>query len=391
MKKGILRKVISAVLVLSLVIAVMPTMFASAAEVGDKIVMGFAPRNINIYELNAGGTAKIADITTLGNYVDKGTAAYDTKKTYYRNWKYFAQNFSGTSSMSAPNGLNFSDGKNKDWFAIKIRGFESGIYNIKINAVPQKGCIWGLYLLDDSVYGSADITTITTAVETSSSGVIKIGEADLYGRAEIPNSTSNFIYDSAAPANKITTNTTPYNEIEFGNVKLTGDASTEYILLFRVERDGVLDGEETSISKTAGYISMFALSFTKTTAAKNADVFGDTAAFIEHTDNGTSNLYLISAIDSLDYSEVGFKLGDAEERIETDTVYERLTMTNDDDSTLSYTATDFGLSGKYLYVVRKTLTEGFTGQIINFKPYAVSVGGETTIEGSTYQATLKSN
>lgn len=396
MKKGILRKAVSAVLALAFVIALMPTMFASAAEVGDTITFGLSPRLVNKYELGQTATTKITDLKTLNSYVDVGATSIVENNKYYRNWKYFDSNFSGSKGMTASNGLFFSDGNYGEWFALKVRGFEQGFYNVKVNAVPKQGCIWGLYLLDNSIYGSAGTETITAAVENMSDGVTKIGEADLFGREQL--STMPNIYDSADSATSHTNNNTPYNEIEFGTVSLTGNTNTEYILVFRAEKAGVLDGKESNPINSTGatvgtrrYIAMFALSFTKTTAAKNADVFGDTAAFIEHTDSGTSNLYLISAIDSLDYSEVGFKLGDAEESVETDTVYERLTMTNDDDSTLSYTAADFGLSGKYLYVVKKTLTEGFAGQTINFKPYAVSVDGETTIEGSTYQATLKSN
>ena len=101
-------------------------------------------------------------------------------------------------------------------------------------------------------------------------------------------------------------------------------------------------------------------------------------------------LYLVSAIDSLNYSKVGFNLKVDGISVDTDTtttVYDSLTMSNDDGSTKEFTAADFGLNGGLLYVVSKKLDAGFTGQTIDFTPFAVK--GEETITGSTYQATLK--
>lgn len=374
MKKGILRKAVSAVLALAFVIALMPTMFASAAEVGDTITFEFLPDPIKEGE-NLGTLSSVED---LSDYF-----AQSEENTYSRDWKFFSKKISNTSAtngITQNHGMYYDDGGIKyagDWIALKVKGIPEGVYNIRMTNNPsiKKGCIWGLYILDSS--------TQTSKIDDMLISENKVGEVDLYGSVR--------------------------SELEFGTTSLNGNTG-EYIVVLRAERGGYLNADETCPTNssgktlsTAAYLSIKSLIFTKTTEARESEVFGDHAAFIEHTDTDEANLYLISAIESLNYSKVGFKLkvGNSDiELVPTTKVYTGISIPakqllssggNQEETTLSYTAADFGLSGKYLYVVKKTLTEGFTGQTINFKPYAVSVDGETTIEGSTYQATLKSN
>ena len=402
MKKGVLRKAVSAGLALSLVIALMPTMFASAAEVGDTVTMGTSFTLYKAYEKTD------ATSFTSTEHISSGLGDYFEGESYVRNWRFFKTNWESNGDQpgfSGVNGLYFrgTSTTKGDWFALKVKGFESGVYRINVHTNALRGCVWELYLLDNESYGGDAVTSanITEAIDNMSSGVTKIGEVDLYGE---PSAGYTVIDSTDVNKKKLSTAAT---NLDFGTATFGENKDTEYILVFRAKDYGVIySGESIPTVKSEFYIAMHGISFTKTTAAKNSTVFGNTAAFVEHTDNGDANLYLVSAIDSINYSKVGFELmvDDASaETLETTTVYDKITMpartvtTKATDSSegattdtiKEYTAANFGLSGKYLYVVKKTLSEGFTGQTIQFKPFAVNSTGE--IAGSTYQATLKSN
>ncbi len=368
MKKGVLRKAVSLVLALSLVIALMPTMFASAAEVGDKVEFTM---NLNVaktgtldtnYEMG-GKDNKYVLVRSLTEYVDGDSS---------RDWKYYSDTVTTASGseitpLGSSAGLYFDGSKQNAWAAFKFRGIDAGSYNLTLlnNTANNKGCVYEVYILDDDKYGEATDEEITSALDSESEGVSYVGEQDVFQNSE--------------------------ETIDFGTVNIKKAKSGDVMVVIRaveLSTQSLVDGNS---SKSSYFIMLNGLTFTYTgeLPAQNKEIFGDTAAFFEKTENNDCNVYLISAIESLNYSKAGFKVeigeGNAEE-IGTETVYEKLTVDGVD-----YTAKNFGLNSGFLYVVKKTLTEGFTGQTINFKPYAVSVDGETTIEGSTYQATLKSN
>lgn len=379
----VFKKAVSLVIAAALVIAVLPAMsLASAAEIGETTTFVFTADKINGREnnnsLNDGRTEiSMGALEQMSSYVEIG--AVDVDVDYYRHWsfwgKYINNNTNGSGGITKQHGIYYdigSDGRLSSWFALKIKGIEAGTYNVKMgkDSSTKKGCNWTLYILDPKKFSADDKTSINTALNSLSEGVQKVGTVDVYGSTD--------------------------TELEFGNVSLSG-IDGEYIALFRAETVGALDGIETAPTNSSGviasrtYFAIKSLSFIPTTAAKNADVFGNTAAFIEHTDGNNAMLYLVSAIDSLNYNNVGFevKVGEeAKENLDTQTVYDMLTMTNADSSTKEFTAADFGLSGKYLYVVSKNIGS-FTGQTVQFKPFAVK--GDTTTEGSTYQVKLKSN
>ena len=406
MNKKVFRKAASLVLALALVISMVPAMGIASATAGETTTFVISPRMLNSeFSGTTSGTMPNTFTTDdLYSYCEVGGSEH--LSAYHRDWKLFMKNWpsvnGGDSGVTGANGLYFWYGTfGESWIAMKVRGFDKGVYNVKVGATPQRGCVVGLYLLDNNVYGDKSADEISKALNENAIGVKKIGEADAFGRT----GKSVEAYDSVY-ANTVTNGDNTYygikttlSELEYGNVEFAGDTNTEYILVFKVEKAGKLDGAEVAPKKSNGsdyssekYISIATLSFTPTTAtAKNADTFGNTAAFVEHSeDNGDAMLYLVSAIDSLNYSKVGFNLKVDGISVDTDTtttVYDSLTMSNDDGSTKEFTAADFGLNGGLLYVVSKKLDAGFTGQTIDFTPFAVK--GEETITGSTYQATLK--
>ncbi|MBQ6845521.1 MAG: hypothetical protein IJO61_00175 [Oscillospiraceae bacterium] len=401
MQKKFFKKAMSAIIAFALVFSIVPAMgIASAADVGETTTFIFAPRLFTVAELTGTGSSSMPsgyDKNFLFNYLEVGESEHAPE--YYRNWKLFRTNWRSDNTTDMENadvnstqGLYFRYGSGSGWVAMKIKGFDAGTYNIKVKSYPQKGRNIALYVLDDAIYGNADVATITNAIANYSSlnGVEKIGNADFYGR---PGNASEKLYDSVYSK---TTDAGYYcinaslAEAEFGNVTFSGDASTEHIFVFKDEGQGVLAGNETS-SSTEKYLSIAALSFTPVAAtAKNANIFGNTAAFFEKTNADSCDLYLVSAIDSLDYAGAGFEVsvdGGESEELSTDTVYNSISFTNSDGSTTTYTSDDLGLSGKYLYVAKKTL-DSFSGQKINFRPFAVTVSDET-VEGSAYEVTMK--
>jgi|GEM_PF-1253339 len=404
----VLKKAVSLVIAVALAIAVLPAMsLASAAEIGETTTFVFNPKLINKSELTGKEDSSVnisaPDGETqnpLYDYLKVGESEY--APNYYRNWKLFAYNTSSTASIDATNGMQiqYARATNKHYFAIKVKGFEEGIYNVKLDALPLDGGIVGLYVLDNAVYGNKTIAEITALMENPSGndGVRKIGEADFYGRA----GTAGVLYDTAY---RTTTDPdyAPYASgsavAELGNVTFSGTAEDEHIVVIRYEGQGVLEGTETSGNTNGRRLSIRALSFTKTTEAKKKGTFGDYAAFIEETNEGISSLYLISAIDSLNYAKVGFDLstdgGVTWENLETTEAYEAINTSGiqGDESknpttatTLTYDSGKFGLDSGFVYVVSKNIGS-FTGQTVQFKPFAIK--GDTKIEGSTYQVTLK--
>ena len=389
------KKAVSLAVALTLIIAVLPAMgTAFAAEIGETTQFVIAPRLFNITETGTAGdnTALPTDKSFLFDYLDAGESINTnnaTAQSYHRDWKLFLTNWRSDNKtdltnmdIDASNGMYFHWGSGSGWIAMKVRNFDAGTYNIKIKSDPQRGRVIGLYVLDNATYGNADVATITSAITNMATGVQKVGSADFYGRVGKP---AEKLFDSNYGTGHYCINTT-LSEAEFGNAVF--NSNSEQILVFKDEGPGKLDGKEETSGDDKKFLSIAAISFTPVAPLKNANVFGDKAAFIENTDNGESWLYLVSALDSLVYDEAGFEvsIGGAEATtVKTEDVYSTLIV----DGESYFTPEDFGLtSSNYLYLT-KTLLTGFTGRTVNFKPYAVQ-GGET-ISGSEYQVTLKTN
>jgi len=222
----------------------------------------------------------------------------------------------------------------------------------------KKGCICAVYILDDDLYGSATEAEITNALNNNAAGVQKIAEKDFYQ------------------------NTTKTIDCGAANVKKTKSGD----VLVVIQATALSEQEKEAGNTNSNYFINFSgITFTYTGGlpAQNEETFGSSAAFFEKTENGDCNVYLVSAIDSLDYINAGFEVavdGGASETIMTETVYQKITVDGEE-----YDATDFGLSGGYLFVAKKTLA-AFAGQDIDFKPFATAASGE--VAGSTYCVTL---
>ncbi|MBQ2742583.1 MAG: S-layer homology domain-containing protein [Oscillospiraceae bacterium] len=158
--------------------------------------------------------------------------------SYSRNWNYFTETVNAASAVISDNNGMYFDGDKKfgNWLAFKIKGVLPGTYNVSMEKPVEnrKGCVWGLYVLDADKY--ADAEAITSALsEPSSEGVVKVGEVDTYG--------------SAAAS------------LDFGKVTLSGTADSEYILVFRSEREGIVDEGEDAPLNSAGTIVMSSTQF----------------------------------------------------------------------------------------------------------------------------------
>ncbi len=394
MNKKVFRKAASLVLALALVISMAPAMgIVSASEIRETTQFVMAPRLFTITELTGSGESLMPSgytVDFLYDYLDAGMSKDGTQ--YHRDWKLFRTNCATTGSVEVKSdaGVLFSGFTSGSWVALKIRGFEAGMYNIKIRSLPLKGRTIGLYVLDDT-YSDMDVSGITDVINNyeSKAGVQKVGTADAFGKVGVKEK----LYDSNYNSSYYCIDTA-LSELEFGNVTFD-KGNSEYIFVFRYDAYGKADGNETIPSGDKNIFSIAAISFAPTTVAKNATVFGDTAAFIEQTDDGKSFLYLLSAIDSLDYNNVGFDNITINNEdvgvLDTKTVYEKIIIPNENDSSFPETefkSKEFGIDNGYVYVVKKELG-AFAGQTVKFRPFAVK--DDETITGSTYQVKLKSN
>ncbi|MBQ2743811.1 MAG: S-layer homology domain-containing protein [Oscillospiraceae bacterium] len=111
--------------------------------------------------------------------------------------------------------------------AFKLKGIANGAYNVSMSKPENnaKGCVWGLYVLDGDLYGTADTSVITTALDAMSEGVQKIGEVDTYASLE--------------------------SNLAFGVADFNANREKEYIFLFRAEREGMVDEGETKPSNNS--------------------------------------------------------------------------------------------------------------------------------------------
>ncbi|MBQ2742120.1 MAG: Ig-like domain-containing protein, partial [Oscillospiraceae bacterium] len=261
MRKTSFRRVLSLVLALVIVVGMLPQTVIFAAD-GEKTVFGFS--SAKYYK-----TFEDTSVSSLSDgEVATKLADYFKSDGYSRNWKFFAQSWSSTSGWcgyTGGNGLYFRYGQYGDWFSLKVKGFNKGTYDISAITAPQRGCVWGLYVLDNATYGNANADTITTAIVNyaTTSGVQKIGEVDLYGKISAGKVDAS---DSTAST---VTNSGNWAVSNFGNAAFSGNAETEYILVFRAEREGTIEGDDVKPTQTSErYISLFGLTFEKVEALK---------------------------------------------------------------------------------------------------------------------------
>ncbi|MBQ4544933.1 MAG: S-layer homology domain-containing protein [Oscillospiraceae bacterium] len=157
--------------------------------------------------------------------------------TYSRNWKFFTETLNSASpDISDNNGMYFEgDKKFDDILVLKIKGIDEGVYNISVRKPSEnrKGCVWGLYLLDAEKYTEAD--DIKAAIVGMSDGVQKAGEVDTYG-------------SSAAT-------------LGFGSLSFSGTRDTEHLLVFRAEREGVVDEGESAPLSSNGTVVLSSTEF----------------------------------------------------------------------------------------------------------------------------------
>ncbi|MBQ7120580.1 MAG: S-layer homology domain-containing protein [Oscillospiraceae bacterium] len=258
MRKISLKRVLSFVLALSLVVGMLPQ-FENAFAADDGVVSFSFTKTVAQYGeektdwsywTTADGVAKdntYVNTRSLTEYYNDGIKV--------RNWKYFDDTMHNKANASKAGGYlytassTYAQGHStnwNNWIAFKVKGLATGTYTVKMTAADNRGCVIGMYILDNSVYGNADTATITEATDdTLGNGVTKLNEVDLWG-----NASNNLTYD-------------------FGNVNLEGNTETEYIVLFKMERAGELaNGETSSATKSEARLHFNTLTFEKIEALK---------------------------------------------------------------------------------------------------------------------------
>ena len=252
MRKTRMSKVLSLLLALTMVIGCLPQTVIFAA--GDGVVT---------YEFNttiARYGAVDVDYTVSGNYTyARSLKNYYNSATHNRDWRYFADTLLASASANAAeatawvtNGSGFyiegSEKSFKDnWVAIKVQGLTAGRYKITVNKpTNNKGCVWGMYVLDGNTYANATVDQITAAIGTElGEGVQKVGEGDSYGNA------TTLLLNGAADIS----------------------SADEQVLVFKAERAGALDTvagvTETSSERVSReFIAISQISFEKIEALK---------------------------------------------------------------------------------------------------------------------------
>jgi len=232
MKTNFFRKGISLVLAIAMLISILPQTQVFAAP-SSKITFTFANAETKLgaegtdwsYWTTAQGASKAntyVNLRSLKNYYSNGTDV--------RNWRYFddtmvnkdaAKPFGGLYSASGGTWATGSATTWGNWLAFKVKGLHTSSYNVSFTALDTRGCVIGMYVLDNAVYGNSTTAEITEALANSSNGVTKVGELDFFGAAK-------------------------GTKMQFGSVTLSGSESTEHIVVFKMEGAGTLDEGETS-------------------------------------------------------------------------------------------------------------------------------------------------
>ena len=138
----------------------------------------------------------------------------------------------------------------------------------------------------------------------------------------------------------------------------------------------------TSVSKT----------YTINVAAKplpaNHDKFGVKGAYITKDNDGTYKVTFLSAIDSLNYKKVGFKVtvdGEAKDTAKVVNVYSSVDVSSDSGNETVNVAS-FGLDNGYVFF--DSVNGIASGATVTFQPYAID-GNDTEILGKAFTATIE--
>ncbi len=269
MKKQCIKKLMSLAIAAALIIAVLPLSYA-AGETPTTVNFDFTSANIMGKETEGKDFTKTSDAKkvvtqSVSDYFAKGSCADD--ENYYRNWKYFGSSIKDVSgcSMSNADGMYFygrgtaewNKADASSWIAFKVKGLALSDYILSLKPRTggnNDGCVWAFYILEDNeayyTEGAVDTAAVTDAIDTLADGVTKVGEVDTWGNSK--------------------------TSMTVGNVTLSGDSSTEYIVLMRSERSGAIaDGETSKVGYSQPTIRMLGLTFTPTDAETMANAAFD--------------------------------------------------------------------------------------------------------------------
>ncbi len=120
----------------------------------------------------------------------------------------------------------------------------------------------------------------------------------------------------------------------------------------------------------------------------NAAKFGNFGAYFTLNGDGTYDVTFLSAIDSLDYEKVGFKVtvNGNEDTTEVVNAYSSVAVYNNTSETYDFvTAETFGLDSGFVFF--DSVENVAPGASVTFQPYAINLDGEEIL-GSTFTATI---
>jgi len=255
-----------------------------------------------------------------------------------------------------------STGENT-WIALDINVANSGWYAPTISYTKKSSYMYvDHYLVPKSV--ASDAASIEDAIA---------GDA-----------SSNKYYLGQTNNTYSTSNQVSGFELDCYPVNLT---SGDYCYVAKIAPRSVeVYGEHKGATAKNYGLSLDGISLTATEEPKveitNAAVFGDIAAYTKKTDNGIVFIP-IAGIDSVNYKEVGFYVGDEKVAVVGGNVYKSITA-----GAVTANASDFFTtttpSNAYAYYVEKAVSAGE----IEFTPYAIGMD-DVEIKGYTYSVTIQ--
>lgn len=164
----------------------------------------------------------------------------------------------------------------------------------------------------------------------------------------------------------------------------------EVKLVFKTHYNA-LPGDETPWDNSNNRLVGFTLTPFADSNAEASAIFGNTSAYVTATEEGKLMLKTFSAIDSTNYSKVGFIINGEDTTVETK-VYDKVTVNYSDAEKEAFDITPdmffVNIEEPENACIFFSETEVTAGETVTVQPYAVSLDGKTTIKGQTYEIEL---
>ena len=346
MKNKKMSRLFSIILCLGVVASLLPSGNALAA--GDESVVF----NFGYNQNNAAGDTDISEkktVTDIADYGDKGARKWkyrDSKNLRSNEPPYYYGNYTQIRTNSG------------GWIAFELTGLASAEYKMTVNHTAYSAApIAHAYLY---IFPVEELGAGTVEDYLASGRAVKAGSLD------------------GSKDEKRT----------FEGVQLAPSASNTYVLV-------------ASTSVKAGTFKLTDITFTPTgeykeTGAASQSPFGELAAYIEKKNDASYTINVLSAIKSLDYKKIGFKImldGEAENSpaafVEINTLYNQVNAPDFGGEPL--TAAWFfegGSQDGYVFIGERELASADAeGKKLIFCPYALK-NDDTAVWGNEFTVTV---